>query len=421
MLQGKKILLGVTGSIAAYKTPELVRQLVQQGASVKVIITAAAKDFVSPLVLATVSKNEALQTFTSEDHSIQTFTSEDHSTWNNHVELGLWCDIFLVAPLSANTLAKFANGNCDNLLTAVFLSCRNTVMVAPAMDVDMFKHASTQKNLEIIAKNNIKIIGPESGELASGLTGKGRMTEPEDIVQEVINYFNPSLPLRNKMAVVTTGPTQEALDPVRFIGNHSSGKMGVAVANCLAAKGASVILISGPSVSLGNLNKSIKVIHVTSAADMLKACKQTQPDANIMVMAAAVADFKPEGFSEQKIKKKSSEGLNIQLVPTEDIAAEMGKLKKEGQLLVGFALETNDETGFALETNDETQHAERKLKNKNLDFIVLNKLEETNQVFGSDFNRITIIDKNLVTTPFEKKSKDAVASDIVEKIITLVQ
>ena len=401
MLQGKKILLGVTGSIAAYKTPELVRQLVQQGASVKVIITAAAKDFVSPLVLATVSKNEALQTF----------TSEDHSTWNNHVELGLWCDIFLVAPLSANTLAKFANGICDNLLTAVFLSCRNTVMVAPAMDVDMFKHASTQKNLEIIAKNNIKIIGPESGELASGLTGKGRMTEPEDIVQEVINYFNPSLPLRNKMAVVTTGPTQEALDPVRFIGNHSSGKMGVAVANCLAAKGASVILISGPSVSLGNLNKSIKVVHVTSAADMLKACKQTQPDANIMVMAAAVADFKPEGFSEQKIKKKSSEGLNIQLVPTEDIAAEMGKLKKEGQLLVGFALETNDET----------QHAERKLKNKNLDFIVLNKLEETNQVFGSDFNRITIIDKNLVTTPFEKKSKDAVASDIVEKIITLVQ
>lgn len=372
-----------------------MRQLVQQGASVKVIITAAAKDFVSPLVLATVSKNEALQTF----------TSEDHSTWNNHVELGLWCDIFLVAPLSANTLAKFANGNCDNLLTAVFLSCRNTVMVAPAMDVDMFKHASTQKNLEIIAKNNIKIIGPESGELASGLTGKGRMTEPEDIVQEVINYFNPSLPLRNKMAVVTTGPTQEALDPVRFIGNHSSGKMGVAVANCLAAKGASVILISGPSVSLGNLNKSIKVIHVTSAADMLKACKQTQPDANIMVMAAAVADFKPEGFSEQKIKKKSSEGLNIQLVPTEDIAAEMGKLKKEGQLLVGFALETNDET----------QHAERKLKNKNLDFIVLNKLEETNQVFGSDFNRITIIDKNLVTTPFEKSQKMQLHQTLLRK------
>ncbi|HRB39071.1 MAG TPA: bifunctional phosphopantothenoylcysteine decarboxylase/phosphopantothenate--cysteine ligase CoaBC, partial [Bacteroidia bacterium] len=247
MLQGKKILLGVTGSIAAYKTPELVRQLVQQGATVKVIVTAAAKDFVSPLVLSTVSKNETLQTF----------TSEDNSTWNNHVELGLWCDIFLVAPLSANTLAKFANGICDNLLTAVFLSCRNTVMVAPAMDVDMFKHPSTQKNLEIIAKNNIKIIGPESGELASGLTGKGRMTEPEDIVQEVINYFNPSLPLRNKIAVVTTGPTQEALDPVRFIGNHSSGKMGVAIANCLAAKGASVILISGPSVSLGNLNKSI--------------------------------------------------------------------------------------------------------------------------------------------------------------------
>ena len=284
-------------------------------------------------------------------------------------------------------------------------------MVAPAMDVDMFKHASTQKNLEVIAKNNIKIIGPESGELASGLTGKGRMTEPEDIVQEVINYFNPSLPLQHKVAVVTTGPTQEALDPVRFIGNHSSGKMGIAIANCLATKGASVTLISGPSVSLANLNKSIKVIHVTSAADMLKACKQTQPDASIIVMAAAVADFKPEGVSEQKIKKNNNEVLNVQLVPTDDIAAEMGKLKKEGQLLVGFALETNDEI----------QSAERKLKNKNLDFIVLNKLEASNQVFGSDFNRITIIDKNLVTTPFEKKSKDAVASDIVEKIITLVQ
>jgi phosphopantothenoylcysteine decarboxylase/phosphopantothenate--cysteine ligase len=401
MLQGKKVLLGVTGSIAAYKTPELVRQLVQQGAEVKVILTASAADFVSPLVLSTVSKNQVLQSF----------TTDDQSKWINHVELGLWCDVFLIAPVSANTLAKLTHGICDNLLTAVFLSCRSAVMLAPAMDVDMFRHESTQNNLQQLAKRGIGIIGPESGSLASGLTGLGRMTEPEDIVKAVRDHFNPNLPLKNFSALVTAGPTYEAIDPVRYIGNHSSGKMGVALANELCKNGASVILVCGPGVATAQLNKAIHVIKVISADDMLQVCLSHQSQNNIVIMAAAVADFKPDHAAKHKIKKSSKEGIALNLIPTTDIAAELGKKKPSNQVLIGFALETND-----AETN-----AVKKLNNKNLDFIVLNKLDQDNYVFNSDFNQITIIDKSGRHDAYERKTKESVAAIIVQKITTLVQ
>ncbi|MBS1764705.1 MAG: bifunctional phosphopantothenoylcysteine decarboxylase/phosphopantothenate--cysteine ligase CoaBC [Bacteroidetes bacterium] len=400
MLQGKKILLGVTGSIAAYKTPELVRQLVKQGADVKVVLTPAASDFVSPLVLSTVSRNKIYSSFSAEDAS-----------WNNHVELGLWCDLFLIAPASANTLSKMAHGICDNLLLAVYLSCRSKVMIAPAMDADMFQHSTTQENLKALRAEGILQTGPDKGELASGLSGEGRMSEPDKIVEEVIRFLNPVLPLKNRKAVVTAGPTTEAIDPVRFIGNHSSGKMGIAIANHLFKQGAEVTLITGPGVETDELFNAIKIVPVISADDMLQACQNVFTTADIMVLAAAVADFKPAEQSQQKIKKQGDESISLTLEPTTDIAATLGKQKNKHQILVGFALETN---------NGET-NAIRKMKNKNLDFIVLNMLDENNKVFGSQFNRITIIDRNEQTTPFDKKTKEEVASDIVNKIITLVQ
>lgn len=400
MLQGKKILLGVTGSIAAYKTPELVRQLVKQGAQVKVVLTNSASDFVSPLVLSTVSKNNVYQSFANEDAS-----------WNNHVELGLWCDLFVIAPASANTIAKMANGSCDNLLTAIYLSCRAQVMIAPAMDVDMFQHSTTQQNLKTLSEKGILQIGPEKGELASGLNGEGRMSEPEKIVEEIIRFFNPSLPLKNKKAIVTAGPTTEAIDPVRFIGNHSSGKMGIAIANMLHKQGAEVTLIVGPGVATNEIHNVIKTISITSAEDMLNECQKIFSATDMVVLAAAVADYKPAEPAQQKIKKKGDEPVSLTLTPTTDIAATLGKQKKKGQILVGFALET---------TNGEA-NAVKKLKSKNLDFIVLNVLDDDNKVFGSEFNRITIIDSNEKVFPYDKKTKEEVAADIVNKIITLVQ
>ncbi|HRV52250.1 MAG: Coenzyme A biosynthesis bifunctional protein CoaBC [Bacteroidetes bacterium ADurb.Bin141] len=400
MLQGKKILLGVTGSIAAYKTPELVRQLVKQGAQVKVVLTNSASDFVSPLVLSTVSKNNVYQSFANEDAS-----------WNNHVELGLWCDLFVIAPASANTIAKMANGSCDNLLTAIYLSCRAQVMIAPAMDVDMFQHSTTQQNLKTLSEKGILQIGPEKGELASGLNGEGRMSEPDKIVEEIIRFFNPSLPLKNKKAIVTAGPTTEAIDPVRFIGNHSSGKMGIAIANMLHKQGAEVTLIVGPGVATSEIHNGIKTISITSAEDMLNECQKIFSATDMVVLAAAVADYKPAEPAQQKIKKKGDEPVSLTLTPTTDIAATLGKQKKKGQILVGFALET---------TNGEA-NAVKKLKSKNLDFIVLNMLDDDNKVFGSEFNRITIIDSNEKVFPYDKKTKEEVAADIVNKIITLVQ
>jgi phosphopantothenoylcysteine decarboxylase/phosphopantothenate--cysteine ligase len=401
MLQGKKILLGVSGSIAAYKAPELVRQLVKQGAEIKVVLTKSACDFVSPLALATVSKNQVYYSF----------TSIDNSTWINHVELGLWCDILLIAPASALTISRFANGICDNLLTAVYLSCRAPVMLAPAMDVDMFHHFTTQKNIETLKQNGILIIGPEKGELASGLLGNGRMSMPENIVQGVIDFCASTKKLAGMKALVTAGPTFEALDPVRYIGNHSSGKMGIAIANQLQKHGADVTLVAGPGVMKSLLHSSINFLPVVSADDMFQTCSQHFEASNICVMAAAVADFKPENSSNEKIKKKNKSGLTLHLIPTIDIANALGKKKRKNQVLVGFALETHDQT----------ENAKRKLANKNLDFIVLNSLDENNQVFNSEFNTITIIDREGQTAKFEKKSKQEVACDIVEKILTFVQ
>ena len=401
MMQGKKILLGVTGSIAAYKTPELVRQLIKSGAEVKVILTAAAADFVSPLALGTVSKNKVYQSF----------LGDDKSSWNNHVELGLWCDVLLVAPASANTIAKFSNGICDNLLTAVYLSCRSQVMLAPAMDVDMYKQFTTQNNISVLKKNNILFIGPDKGELASGLSGEGRMTEPEIIVEHVNNFLSNKLSLTGKKALVTAGPTFEAIDPVRFIGNHSSGKMGIAIANELSNRGAQVTLVTGPKVETGKINSQIKIAHVTSASDMLKACNKYFKQSHITVMSAAVADFTPTTVASNKIKKGNSTGINLELKPTTDILATLGAQKQKNQLLVGFALETNDEMENAL----------KKLKNKNLDFIVLNSMQDKNATFNSDQNKITIIEKNKKATAIDLKPKEQVAADIVNKIVTLLK
>jgi phosphopantothenoylcysteine decarboxylase / phosphopantothenate---cysteine ligase len=400
MLQGKKILLGVTGSIAAYKTPELVRQLVKLGANVKVIVTEAASDFVSPLVLSTVSKNKI--------HT--SFYSEDKSAWNNHVELALWADFFLVAPASANTIAKMATGFCDNMLTAVYLSAKCHVAIAPAMDVDMYRHNATQKNIASLKENKIQVIGPDAGELASGLNGAGRMTEPEEIVKAIDIFFNQRKELAGKTVLVTTGPTYEAIDPVRFIGNHSSGKMGVAIANELCAKGANVILVAGPGVGV-LYNKGIKRIDVTSAESMYKAVHKYFSKCNAAVMAAAVADFTPVTVAKNKIKKNSETAMMVELKSTKDIVSSLGAIKKKNQILVGFALETDNEI----------ENAKKKLKNKNLDFIVLNSFNEKNRVFNADVNQISIISKNNKVKYYESKPKNEVAVDIVNEMCSLLK
>lgn len=398
MLKDKKILLGVCGSIASYKSAILVRLLVKAGANVKVIMTRDATHFITPLTLSTLSKNPVL---------VDYFTPST-GEWNNHVELGLWADLMLIAPASANTLAKFSHGHCDNLLTACYLSAKCPVYFAPAMDLDMWKHASTQQNISLLESFGNLQIKPAYGELASGLVGEGRMAEPEEIVEFLLQQEKKKLPLANKTALVTAGPTYEAIDPVRFIGNHSSGKMGIAIAEQLAALGADVVLVSGPT-SLTNTNPNIRRINVTSAEEMLEACSAHFPTANITVMSAAVADYRPKNIAKQKIKKNSSE-MEIPLVKTVDILSELGHQKKANQLLVGFALETQDEESNAI----------GKLQRKNLDFIVLNSLNDVGAGFKGDSNKITIIDKLLRKQEFELKTKTEVAKDICAKIVDLV-
>ena len=398
-LLGKKILIGVTGSIAAYKTAEIIRILIKEGAEIQVIMTRSAHDFVTPLTLATLSKNPVLTDF-SDPFS---------GSWNNHVELGLWADAFLIAPLSANSLSKLAAGYCENLLSAVYLSARCPVYLAPAMDLDMYAHSLIQENLGKLATSGNLIIGPESGELASGLKGEGRMTEPNEICSYIIKVLRPEPVLAGKKVVVTAGPTREPIDPVRFISNNSSGKMGVAIAVEMAARGAQVTLIAGPGVKLP-VNQSITCISVNSADDMYHACKQYFPSSFVTIMAAAVADYKPLNLATSKLKKSNTE-LNILLEPTRDILAELGQLKTSGQFLVGFALETDNEL----------ENAEGKLDRKNLDMIVLNSLKDTGAGFETDTNKITIIEKNKVATVFDLKSKKEVASDITDKIISCIR
>lgn len=394
MVAGKKILLGITGSIAAYKIPLLVRELVKAGAEVQVIMTESSMDFVSKLTLSTLSRQPVLTELFDEE------------SWSNHVELGRWADLMLIAPLSCNTLAKMANGLCDNLLMATFLSATCPVMVAPAMDEDMWLHQATRKNIEIIQSQGCQVLKVGHGELASGLIGEGRMAEPFEILSELQKFFMNTLQLKNKKALVTAGPTQESLDPVRFIGNHSTGKMGYAIAEELAGRGAEVVLVSGP-VAISTKHKNIRLVEVNTAEEMFKACT-AETDYDIAVMAAAVADYTPETVAETKIKKSENE-LTIKLKRTKDILGSMGKSKNNGQILVGFALETNNEE----------EYARKKLKDKNADLIVLNSLKDHGAGFGHDTNKVTLFFKNGEEKQVDLKSKWDLARDIVDSITTL--
>ena len=395
MLGGKKIILGVTGGIAAYKSALLTRLLVKAGAEVKVIMTPAAHEFITPLTLATLSKNPVLTAF----------QSKENGQWNNHVELGLWADAFVIAPATANTIAKMAHGICDNLLLATYLSARCPVWIAPAMDLDMLQHPATQANLKTVRNFGNHIIDSAFGELASGLTGNGRMAEPEEILQQLeAGLHTRSTSLLGKSVLVTAGPTYEAIDPVRFIGNHSSGKMGFAIAEELASQGASVTLVAGPT-DQHTQNSSIKVTSVTSAEEMFEACSAVFPKTDITILAAAVADYKPLTKATEKIKKNGS--MTLELTKTQDIAASLGKIKNADQFIVGFALETEHEH----------DNADKKLESKNFDLIVLNSLKDPGAGFGHDTNKITIIDRKHKSTSFALKNKKEVARDIVQAII----
>ena len=395
MLSGKNILLGITGGIAAYKTTFLVRLLIKAGANVKVVLTDSASSFVTPLTLATLSKNAVHSSFIKE---------EDGSvSWNNHVELGLWADIVLIAPATANTLSKMANGTCDNLLMATYLSAKCPVYFAPAMDLDMFKHPTTTATFKKLLSFGNIMIPATSGELASGLIGEGRMAEPEDIVDFLNDHLGKGLPLRGKKILITAGPTYEAIDPVRFIGNHSTGLMGYELARNAAKLGAMVYLVSGPS-HLTVQHSNIQLIKVTSADEMYAETIDLYKDMDVVICAAAVADYKPKSVAEQKIKK-SSEEFSITLVKNKDILYSLGEMKKE-QFLVGFALETENEV----------ENAIGKLKRKNLDAIVLNSLNDKGAGFGKLTNKVSFIDKNLDIKTFELKTKAEVASDILNEI-----
>ena len=396
VLSGKKILLGISGGIAAYKTANLVRLFIKAGAQVQVVMSPASLHFVTPLTLATLSKNPVYSTFYNEEEA----TGE----WNNHVELGLWADLMLVAPATANTLSKMANGNCDNLLIATYLSAKCPVYFAPAMDLDMYKHPSTLDSFHKLKSFGNIIIPAESGELASGLSGEGRMAEPENIVAFLENDLLERLPLKGKKILITAGPTYEAIDPVRFIGNHSSGKMGFDIANEAANKGAEVILVSGPT-HLNVQNSSIKLIRVTSAQDMYDACHEYYNNVDVAITAAAVADYRPKNVADQKIKKNEAT-FSIELEKTKDILASLGEQKKK-QFLIGFALETENEI----------EHAKQKIQKKNLDLIVLNSLNDKGAGFGLPTNKVTFISKDFIVEPKELKSKEEVAQDIINKVI----
>ncbi len=398
MLQGKKILLGVTGSIAAYKSVYLVRLLIQSGAEVRVMMTSGALEFVTPLSFSTLSKNAVHSDFTEDRNA---------GTWTNHVELALWADLVLIAPLTSSTLSKMANAQSDNFLMTVYMSARCPVMIAPAMDHDMYMHPGTAANLAKVKSFGHIILEPKTGELASGLVGKGRMTEPDEILDEVIRFFHPALPLAGMTAMVTAGPTYERIDPVRFIGNFSSGKMGLAIADELANQGAKVILICGPIKEVIS-NPRVELVNVMTAFEMLEACNKVFDSVDIAVMAAAVADYTPENVADEKIKKKGSE-MSIQLKETADIAATLGKRKKVWQILVGFALETNNEEA----------NAAKKLESKNFDFVVLNSLRDEGAGFGVDTNKVTLIWPGNKKQEFGLKAKSKVAADIVNEISRL--
>jgi len=399
-LAGKQIILGVTGSIAAYKAVSLLRLLSKEGASVRVIMTPAAKEFVGPVTFSALSGNTVLSDF----------FQEEGGDWNSHVDMGVSADLMLIAPLTATSLGKMANGIADNLLITTYLSARCPVILAPAMDMDMYNHPSTQRNLDILKSYGNLVIDPGSGELASGLEGRGRMEEPEAIIEFIRKLEVPvKKKLLSKRVLITAGPTHENIDPVRYIGNHSSGKMGFAIAKAFAEQGAEVTLIAGP-VSISLEYPGLEVIGVTSAAEMFQECARRIAEVDVAVFSAAVADFTPVEPVERKMKRGDEE-WNIRLKPTSDIAAEMGKLKKRGQLFVGFALESED--GL--------EHAKRKLQAKNLDIILLNYAGEEGAGFGTDTNRVTMIDRNLEVEEYELKPKSQVASNLLERLIKMIQ
>ena len=396
VLRGKHILLGITAGIAAYKTASLVRLFIKAGAHVKVIMTPAAKDFITPLTLSTLSKNPVISSFTAD--------VDDNAVWNNHVDLGLWADLFVVAPATANTLSKMASGTSDNFLIATYLSAKCPVYFAPAMDLDMYKHPSTKATLEALQSFGNIMIPATSGELASGLVGEGRMAEPEAIVSHMESHTLKTLPMHGKTVLVTAGPTYEAIDPVRFIGNHSSGLMGFEIANKAAQLGAEVILITGPT-HFTTEDSRIKTIPVISAEEMYTEAHTYFSSVDIAILSAAVADYKPKNVASSKIKKASST-LSLELEQTKDILASLGQIKTH-QLLVGFALETDNEVANAI----------KKLKHKNLDLIVLNSLNDKGAGFGGKSNKVTLIDKNCVQTEFPLKSKADVATDIMNELL----
>ncbi|WP_223033248.1 bifunctional phosphopantothenoylcysteine decarboxylase/phosphopantothenate--cysteine ligase CoaBC [Hanstruepera marina] len=396
ILSGKNILLGISAGIAAYKTASLVRLFIKAGANIKVVLTPASKDFITPLTLSTLSKNPVYSTFVNED--------DDNAVWNNHVELGLWADYFIIAPATANTLSKMANGVCDNLLLATYLSAKCPVYFAPAMDLDMYKHPSTLRSLDVLKRYGNVVIPATSGELASGLIGEGRMAEPEDIIAFIENDILSKLPLRDKKVLITAGPTYEAIDPVRFIGNHSSGKMGFEIAKVAANKGAQVYLVHGPTHQKVS-HSLIETIAVTSAEEMYQACHEYYNSVDIAILSAAVADYRPKEVARQKIKKENAT-LSIELEKTNDILASLGRIKKKQYLV-----------GFALETNNELENAKAKLKKKNLDLIVLNSLNDKGAGFKTETNKVTFIDKANTVTEYNLKPKNEVAIDLLNEII----
>lgn len=396
MMKGKKIVLGITGSIAAYKAAVLTRGLIKKGAEVQIVITPAGKEFITPITLSALTSKPVISEF---------FAQRD-GTWHSHVDLGLWADAMVIAPATASTIGKMAHGIADNMLVTTYLSMKAPVFIAPAMDLDMFAHPSTQHNLDILRLYGNHIIEPASGELASHLVGKGRMEEPEKIIEVLEAFFSRRQDLQGKKVMITAGPTYEKIDPVRFIGNYSSGKMGYALAEACAERGAEVTLVSGP-VNREVIHPNIKRINVESAAEMYQAAVKNYEDADAGILCAAVADFTPEVTAEQKIKREKDD-LILRLKPTQDIAAALGKQKRPEQRLVGFALETNDEVS----------HAQDKLKRKNFDFIVLNSLNDKGAGFRCDTNKIAIIDRDGITA-YPLKPKTEVATDIIDKLVTL--
>ena len=400
VLSGKKIVLGISGGIAAYKTASLVRLFTKAGAHVQVIMTPASKDFVTPLTLSTLSKRPVFSEFFDQNDD-----DLGEKIWNNHVEFALWADLILIAPATANTLSKMVSGNCDNLLIATYLSAKCPVYFAPAMDLDMYKHPSTKASFSALQSFGNVLIPAESGELASGLSGEGRMAEPENIVAFIEADLVKNLPLKGKKILITAGPTYEAIDPVRFIGNHSTGKMGFDIANCAAQLGAEVVLVSGPT-HLTVAHSNVQLVSVKTADEMYIACHQYYNDVDVAIAAAAVADYKPKNVAHQKIKKNDATFM-IELEKTKDILASLGE-KKKNQFLIGFALETENEI----------ENAKLKIQKKNLDLIVLNSLQDEGAGFGKATNKITFIDKDFKVEPMDLKSKELVANDIMNKVIS---